>query len=66
MILAVIALIAVPQVIKILNSARLSAAEDSTYGIVAATENYISEFLLKNDGNFPNGNLEFECKETGC
>ena len=46
---AIIALIAVPQVIKILNKARLSSAEDSTYGIVKSVENYITEFMLKNN-----------------
>ena len=64
--LAVIALIAVPQVIKILNKARLSSAEDSTYGIVKSAENYITEFMLKNNGSFPTGELVFHCNSDGC
>ena len=65
-ILAVIALIVVPQVIKILNKARLSSAEDSTYGIVKSAENYITEFMLKNNGELPNTNLTFSCGNDGC
>ena len=65
-ILAIIALIVVPQVIKILNKARLSSAEDSTYGIVSSAENYITEFMLKNNGELPNQDLTFSCGNTGC
>lgn len=65
-ILAVIALIAVPQVLKILNKTRKSAAEDSTYGIVKSAETYVSNFLLKNNGELPSENLEFECDGTSC
>ena len=65
-ILAIIALIVVPQVIKILNKARLSSAEDSTYGIVASAENYITEFMLKNNGELPNQDLTFSCDNEGC
>ena len=65
-ILAIIALIAVPQVIKILNKARLSSAEDSTYGIVKSAENYITEFMLKNNGKLPNQDLTFSCGNEGC
>ena len=65
-ILAIIALIVVPQVIKILNKARLSSAEDSVYGIVASAENYITEFMLKNNGELPNQDLTFSCGNDGC
>ncbi len=65
-ILAIIALIVVPQVIKILNKARLSSAEDSTYGIVKSAENYITEFMLKNNGELPNMSLTFSCGNDGC
>ena len=65
-ILAIIALIVVPQVIKILNKARLSSAEDSTYGIVKSAENYITEFMLKNNGELPNQDLTFSCGNDGC
>ena len=65
-ILAIIALIVVPQVIKILNKARLSSAEDSTYGIVSSAENYITEFMLKNNGELPNQDLTFSCDNEGC
>ena len=60
-ILAVIALIAVPQVLKILNKSRLAAAEDSVYGVVGATENYIGNLMLKNNGSYPKDDIEFEC-----
>ena len=46
-ILAIIALITVPQVIKILNKSRISAAEDTTSGIVKSAENYVVDFMLK-------------------
>ena len=65
-ILAIIALIAVPQVIKILNKARLSSAEDSVYGIVSSAENFITEFMLKNNGELPNQDLTFSCGNEGC
>ena len=65
-ILAIIALIAIPQVIKILNKARMSSAEDSVYGIVKSAENYITEFMLKNNGELPNEKLTFSCGNGGC
>ena len=65
-ILAIIALIAIPQVIKILNKARISAAEDTTSGIVKSAENYVADFMLKNNGELPNENLVFNCNNAGC
>ena len=65
-ILAIIALIVVPQVIKILNKARLSSAEDSTYGIVKSVDTYVANFMLKNDGSFPTGQMKFNCNSGGC
>lgn len=65
-ILAIIALIAIPQVIKILNKSRISSAEDSVYGIVSSAENYITEFMLKNNGELPNEEIVFNCTKTGC
>ncbi len=65
-ILAVIALIAVPQILNISNRARLSAAEDTTSGIIKSAENYVTTFMLKNNGGFPDGTLTFECTTDGC
>ena len=65
-ILAIIALIATPQVIKILNKSRLSAAEDSTYGIIESVDTYVANFMLKNDGSFPNKEIKFNCNSDGC
>ena len=65
-ILAIIALIVVPQVIKILNKARLSSAEDSTYGIIKSVDTYVANFMLKNDGSFPNEEIKFKCNSDGC
>ncbi len=65
-ILAVIALIAVPQILNILNRARLSAAEDTTSGIIKSAENYVTSFMLKNNGMFPDETLTFECSNAGC
>lgn len=65
-ILAVIALIAVPQILKILNKARKSAAEDTTYGIVKAAENYVTNFMLENNGTMPSESLEFICDGSSC
>ena len=65
-ILAVIALIAVPQILNILNKARKSAAEDTTSGIIKSAENYVTSFMLKNNGGFPDGTLTFECTTDGC
>ena len=44
----------------------MSSAEDSTYGIVKSAENYITEFMLKNNGELPNTNLTFSCGNDGC
>ncbi len=65
-ILAVIALIAVPQILNILNRARKSAAEDTTSGIIKSAENYVTSFMLQNNGGFPEGTLTFECTTDGC
>ena len=65
-ILAIIALIATPQVIKILNKSRLLAAEDSTYGIIKSVDTYVANFMLKNDGSFPNKEIKFNCNSDGC
>ena len=65
-ILAIIALIVVPQVIKILNKARLSSAEDSMYGIVKSVDTYVANFMLKNEGSFPNKEIKFNCDSDGC
>ena len=65
-ILAVIALIAVPQILNILNKARKSAAEDTTSGIIKSAENYVTSFMLQNNGVFPDGVLTFECTIDGC
>ena len=59
-------MIAIPQVIKILNKARISAAEDTTSGIVKSAENYVADFMLKNKGIIPNDVLIFDCNKTGC
>ncbi len=65
-ILAVIALIAVPQILNILNRARKSAAEDTTSGIAKSAENYVTSFMLKNNGGFPDADIAFKCSDDGC
>lgn len=66
-ILAIIALIAVPQVIKILNSARQSAAEDSAYGILKSAESYVATYMMENQGDWVNSDVDFACTEKdGC
>ncbi len=65
-ILAVIALIAVPQILNILNRARKSAAEDSTSGIAKSAETFVTNFMLKNYGGFPDGTVTFNCTSSGC
>ena len=65
-ILAVIALISIPQILKILNSSRISAAEDSVYGIVKSAENYVANFMLQNTGDFPSKNIKFSCNGSIC
>ena len=64
-ILAVIALIAVPQVIKILSQSKKAAFENSVNGLFKSSDNYIANFMLKNDGSIPE-KLEFECNKDGC
>ena len=65
-ILAIIALIAVPQVIKILNGARQSAAEDSAYGILKSAESYVATYMMENQGDWVNSDVDFACTENGC
>ena len=65
-ILAVIALIAVPQILNILNKARKSAAEDSTSGIIKSVENYVTSFMLQNNGRFPDIDVVFNCDGNNC
>ena len=65
-ILAVIALIAVPQILNILNRVRLSAAEDTTSGIIKSAENYVTSFMLQNNGMFPDGTVTFKCDGNNC
>ena len=65
-ILAVIALIAIPQVLKILEKAKKSSFVDSVYGISSIIDNYMSAFILQNDGNIPDETLEFKCNKNGC
>ena len=60
-ILAIIALIAVPQILNIIYKTKLAAAEDSTLGIAEAANNYIGNFMVRNDGSLPSGGLTFVC-----
>ena len=66
-ILTIIALIVVPQIIKVINKAKLSAAEGSTYGLIDVAESYIANKIL--DPNFSNdfdNKLVFSCDSNGC
>lgn len=66
-ILAVIALIAVPQVLRILNEARKSAAQDSAYGVLDAAESYVATYMLTNQGDWVENDVDFTCsKANGC
>ena len=56
-ILALIALIATPIVMNLISKARQKAAEDSTYGIVKAAENYYVNTLLDDTTS----SITFEC-----
>ena len=50
-ILAIIALIATPIILNMINDAKKSAAKDSAYGYIEAVENYqVSEMLKGNEG----------------
>ena len=70
-ILAIISLIAVPQVIKILNKARISAALDSSEGYIKAVENKIVLEEMKDeenkitDGTYLVKNLNVDYKGKG-
>ena len=65
-ILAIIALIATPIVLNLINKARLGAAKDSAYGIRKAAQLYYQSLMLDNVGGisknititFNNGNIE--------
>lgn len=49
-----------------INNSRLSAAEDSVYGIIKSVDTYVANFMLKNDGSFPNEEVKFNCNSDGC
>ena len=52
-ILAIIALIAVPTILGIIDKAREGAAEDATYGLISAAETYYAEHFMENAGDEP-------------
>lgn len=58
-ILAIIALIAVPTIMNIIDKARISAAEDSAYGVISAAELWYSESLLKGNGTAQEADVKF-------
>ena len=62
-ILAIIALIATPIVLGIIEKARKSAAEDSVYGVMEAIKLAYTESLLNDPVSLP---MEVVCEESGC
>ena len=63
-ILAIIALIATPIVLNIIEKARISAAEDSVYGTMESVKLAYTESLMDTDPiSLP---LAVECGESGC
>ena len=58
-ILAIIALIAVPTIMNIIDKARISAAEDSAYGVISAAELWYSESLLEGNGTAQAADVKF-------
>lgn len=65
-ILAIISFIAVPMILKVVDDARRGATEDSAYGLLKATENYIASTMVSNGGVFPKDRIEFDCSKDGC
>ena len=57
-VLAIIALIATPIVLNLINNARVGAAEQSATGYVKAVENAIMKDML-NDKNIPDGKYKY-------
>lgn len=54
------------QIRNILNKAKKSSAEDLAFSLKYSGYNYVDNFKEKNDGNFPNFDLEFECDGKSC
>ncbi|MBP3461792.1 MAG: prepilin-type N-terminal cleavage/methylation domain-containing protein, partial [Bacilli bacterium] len=54
-ILAIIALIATPIILNMINDAKKSAAKDSIFGYVEAVENYQTLQMLKNEDGLVKG-----------
>ncbi|MBP3461712.1 MAG: hypothetical protein J6K21_04810, partial [Bacilli bacterium] len=63
-ILAVIALIATPIILNIINDARKSAAIDSIFGYVEAVENYQTLQMLKNEDGLVKGKYNVVTETT--
>lgn len=63
-ILAIIALIATPVILNIITKARISAAENSTYGMMEATK--YAYFTAIVDGKTLSMPLTVTCTETAC
>lgn len=65
-ILAIIALIAAPVVLGIIDDARESAAKDSALGLVSAAKLHFAETLMGTTDAPQFGVREFSCDETAC
>ena len=65
-ILAVIALIATPLIMGVINNARKNAAENSVLGIKDSVETYVANFSLKNTSGMPSTSIIFNCNGTSC
>ena len=63
-ILAIIALIATPIILNLINEARKGAAKDSAYGVKKSAELYYSNELLNNEGTF--AGITFTCDGKEC
>ena len=63
-ILGIIALITVPTILAIVNDSRIGSAENSAAGIHASAQNYYMNYLVTNQGNFPETTIY--CDGTAC
>ena len=64
-ILAVIALIATPAVLNVIDNAKKDADKNSAYGLIDGAKLYYTEQLLKNSGSFAGYECSFS-NGTGC
>ena len=65
-ILAIIALIITPIISNVIDASRKAAFKESVNGIIDSTNNYVHDYILKNNSDEINYPVTFTCDGTSC